>query len=1143
MGSREPTTNGQGRQQRHRLLAAALAFVLACLAGLGTFSLWDGDPLSTGGDGAQNEELQRALRVAAQAAAGAGDDYVDLTLVAEPAQMERVLEGVNAALGLVHAASPQHGLAVVSIPVDALPSISRLPGLQAVSGSNAARTEPIRTGETPAPPQGEDGWQPQQVSQRQDLNLSTINVPGLVGEAAVAGDGVKIAVIDTGVDMAHPAFAPGLDGTARVVHWADFTGRGSLSERAGGQPGARPAEGDVALTGTAVASGDTLTIDQLSVPLGTVRSRTNRYRYGWLRWSGPMADALGGPVSLLVVAVDTQVDGVYDRILIAPGPEPDLKSAPALAPYSLAGEAGLLSLPRPGNQEQAPPVTVGVVLTEMAPDGSYANLGFDGNGHGTHVAGLAAGAHEPWFRGAAPAAQLMVLKALSSRGEGSWSQIAAAVAQAVELDADVITISITGLGALAGDGQAEGRYLRQAASRCGCLIVLAAGNDGPGLGTAATPGDDDYTLTVGAYTGPELVSAYFGLSTAVEGVAYYSGVGPRPDGSLAPVVIAPGVAVGPVPFWHDPQGYSVMEGTSMAAPQAAGTAALLVEAARREGIPPEPQRLRRAFERGARPLAGPLLLEQGYGLVDAQATWQQLQQVALEPADLFHPSGEGDAGLLKGLYRRDRGPGSLLWTLRNTGQDDRLWQVATTVPWIRPRQQNIAISAGTERSLPVVYRPPAQEGVHSGWLRILNDRGDQAAAALHTIINPVPAFRSDGRGLERTGLLLPGERHRVFFQVEPGTRRLTMDLAHTGPTGSARFYAALYDTAGRLRAEGVLAPEPERGRWQQQLIVPGPGTWELVIHAASSLDAQMAAGYNLRLSGARIHWQPAAWSINVGDGQASSHLLRLQAQGAGFTGRVMPMGYGTTPYRERTASIVVPSDDGVSYEIDVPEGSNFLEIAAFNLSTGTAPVDLYLFHLEPGSPLPVEVGHHRAAGSSPAVLQLLPPAPGRYVAWLEMAAGGEVELRHRIQTGDLSGLGAGVQNVRLGPGATRSILVHFQPHRDEEAHYGVVGILDETYGLWIGAVPVQVGTGAAAETVLALRRLPGNNNELVLSVYDRWRPVQGRVVIKDQTFVLHRGRTYLPAALLEEGRLQVELLDPAGRSRGVWTLTEGGLSP
>jgi len=1118
MGSRQPMiVNGQGRQRRHRPLAAVLALVLACLAGLWAFAWKDAGPVH---------------------------DYEDLTLVADPARMDEVLAEVAAAGGLVNAAAPQHGLAVVSVPAEAAEAMGGLPGVQAVAGSNAARAEPIRTGETPEPPQAEGGWQPQQVSQRQNLNLSAIKVSDLIQDAAVTGAGVRIAVIDTGVDMAHPAFAPEPDGTARVVHWADFTGRGSLAERAGGMPGTRPAEGDVALTGTAVASGDTLTVDQWSVPLGPVRSRTNRYRYGWLRLSGPMADALGGPVNLLVVAVDTQVDGVYDRILVAPGPEPDLRGVPALAPYPLSRETGLVALPGPEGREEESPVTVGVVLTELAPDGSYANLGFDGNGHGTHVAGLAAGAHEPWFQGAAPGAQVMVLKALSSRGEGSWSQIAAAVAQAVDLEADVITISITGLGSLAGDGQAEARYLRQAAARCGCLIVLAAGNDGPGLGTAATPGDDDYTLTVGAYTSPDLVAAYYGLSTAAEGVAYYSGVGPRPDGSLAPVVIAPGVAVGPVPFWHDPQGYAVMEGTSMAAPQTAGAAALLVEAARHEGIPPEPQRLRRAFERGARPIAGALLVEQGYGLVDAQAAWQELQAVALEPADLFHRiSGEGDTGLLKGLYWRDRGPGSLMWTLRNTGREDRLWRVAATEPWILPRQQNVAIGAGSERSLSVTYRPPAGEGVHSGWLRIVNDRGDQAAAALHTIVNPVPALRSDGRGLERSGRLLPGERHRIFFRVEPGTRRLTMDLTHTGPPGSARLYAGLYDDAGRLRVEGVLAPEQDRDRWQQQLIVPGPGTWELVIHAASSLDAETAAGYDLRLSGARIHWQPEAWSINVGDGQASSRLLRLQAQGAGFTGRVMPMGYGTTPYRERSASIVVPAGDGVSYEIDVPEGSNFLEVAAFNLSPGAAPVDLYLFHLEPGSPLPVEVGHHRAAGNSPAVLQLLPPAPGRYVAWIEMAAAGEVELRYRIQTGRLSGLGAGVQNVRLGPGATRSILVHFQPRGDDEGHYGVVGILDETYGLWIGAVPVRVGGGAPSETVFTLRRAPGGNDELVLNVYDGWRPARGRVVIKGQTYDLQRGRTYLPASLLDEGRLQVELLDPAGRSQGVWTLTEGGVIP
>src|SRR5690606_41305623 len=86
-----------------------------------------------------------------------------------------------AAVGcIVNAAAPQHGLAVVSVPAEAAAAMGGLPGVQAVAGSNAARAEPIRTGETPEPPQAEGGWQPQQVSQRQNLNLSAIKVPYVI---------------------------------------------------------------------------------------------------------------------------------------------------------------------------------------------------------------------------------------------------------------------------------------------------------------------------------------------------------------------------------------------------------------------------------------------------------------------------------------------------------------------------------------------------------------------------------------------------------------------------------------------------------------------------------------------------------------------------------------------------------------------------------------------------------------------------------------------------------------------------------------------------------------------------------------------------------------------------------------------------
>ena len=52
---------------------------------------------------------------------------------------------------------------------------------------------------------------------------------------------------------------------------------------------------------------------------------------------------------------------------------------------------------------------------------------------------------------------------------------------------------------------------------------------------------------------------------------------------------------GPVPPYALPPGYSMMNGTSMASPQAAGAAALLVSAAKQTGVQYQPDQLRQAL--------------------------------------------------------------------------------------------------------------------------------------------------------------------------------------------------------------------------------------------------------------------------------------------------------------------------------------------------------------------------------------------------------------------------------------------------------------------------------------------------------------------------------------------------------------------
>ena len=93
----------------------------------------------------------------------------------------------------------------------------------------------------------------------------------------------------------------------------------------------------------------------------------------------------------------------------------------------------------------------------------------------------------------------------------------------------------------------------------GILAVFSAGNEGPACGSIGSPADDPLAFAVGATDEEDLL-------------AYFSARGPTLNGAVKPEVVAPGFFVrSSVPGG----GYERFAGTSMAAPHAAGVAALL----------------------------------------------------------------------------------------------------------------------------------------------------------------------------------------------------------------------------------------------------------------------------------------------------------------------------------------------------------------------------------------------------------------------------------------------------------------------------------------------------------------------------------------------------------------------------------------
>ena len=266
----------------------------------------------------------------------------------------------------------------------------------------------------------------------------------------------------------------------------------------------------------------------------------------------------------------------------------------------------------------------------------------DDRGHGTHVAGTICGTGASGSQtGIAPEATIMALKAFNNEGVGDETHWVAAMQFALEHGADLMNMSL----GRPQPSAAQKLMMRQACDNtlaAGVVVAACAGNIRqmqfmvPVPNNIYTPGDcppphlhkdqmanaggTSCVICVGAVDYDHQIAPFSsqGPSQWTDVSAYndypYTSGNTTEIGLIRPDICAPGVQIKSLDY-NTTDGYTLMDGTSMATPLVTGAIALMLSK------DPEltPAQIDEILERTAQPLTPHKSNDFGAGLLDALA--------------------------------------------------------------------------------------------------------------------------------------------------------------------------------------------------------------------------------------------------------------------------------------------------------------------------------------------------------------------------------------------------------------------------------------------------------------------------------------------------------------------------------------------
>ena len=498
------------------------------------------------------------------------------------------------------------------------------------------------------------------------------------------------------------------------------------------------------------------------------------------------------------------------------------------------------------------------------PDGQSVIVNFANGRHGLMCASVAAGSSDPdnLAVGIAPGARVVLagMSDVESSVHGSLEGLLEAMANP---EVDLVTTSSTMLqDTPGGDDGFAGLILSRAVKSFNKILIAAAGNT-TGIETTYSSAG---VIPIGAYAEGNVARRMEGQTVTQRDdiVVPYSARGPRPNGALSPMFVAPTYRTAALPcddqVWKTrqprefdlPRCYSVSGGTSASAPIFAGVVASLLSGLKQQGLEVSVERLRWALQASAKTVEGWPSHAQGFGLPQADGAWSLLTSSARLPVirvqgGVRHVLSEYDeSGIAPGLYERegwaagDRASRTIVLT-RTSGAI-----AATTydLVWLNndgtfESDSSIDLPLNTPVKLIVRIAPPTS-GMHSSILAVRTVDSGIAVAHVPCAVLAADRFTTDNRfTLRYEDKTDPSEPWYHSFVVPPGAQSLQIQYASTSllsfrvyePAGwlyhrlkidSAAFRGVSTITTDKLQVIDI--PSPPAGTWvfMARYLPPGP---------------------------------------------------------------------------------------------------------------------------------------------------------------------------------------------------------------------------------------------------------------------------------------------------------------------------------